>query len=248
MFNFRKKDSERAIYFHEDDYCQVEIVPLSNWDFCVGEINKMNDFADAHEAKIGWTDIYLRKQEPQTISDFSISVNDFKKRVEKTLAPFSKVTTGYSSHIENSKNTLAWGLNEREFTIFANYTRENLISALWLDVGVLKAENLAVVTETFDNLPNKNEFDRRLELESDCKNRRRDELEKLPAGTFRINLKIFKRLFNLRRLRQTEIFEAVHILRAERSKILNRKLFRFPTFGKRKFQLDFVQIIVREYL
>lgn len=118
----------------------------------------MNEFADAHQAGIGWTDIYLRNDSPKSLIEFSISVDDFKECVEKTLTPYSEVTTGYSTHVETCKNTLAWGIGEREFAIFASFTPENLISVLWLDVCVLKENNLALVTETFNNLPGHNEL------------------------------------------------------------------------------------------
>ena len=118
----------------------------------------MDEFADAHKAEIGWTDIYLRADGPKSLIDFSISVNELKESVEKTLTPYSEVTTGYSTHVEKCKHTLAWGIGDREFTIFANFTPENLIGVLWLDVRVLKENNLALVAETFKNLPKHNEL------------------------------------------------------------------------------------------
>jgi hypothetical protein len=158
MLEFFKRKPQRTIYFHEDDYCQIEILPLSNWDYCVNEIKKIDEFSEAHKAEIGWTDIYLRKEEPESLMNFSITVSDFKESVEKTLAPYSKVTTGYSSHVETCKHTLAWGLGDREFAIFANFTPQNLISVLWLDICVLKEANIAPVMETFRNLPKNNEL------------------------------------------------------------------------------------------
>lgn len=118
----------------------------------------MNEFADAHQAEIGWTDIYLRNENPKSLIEFAISVDEFKESVEKTLVPYSEVTTGYSTHVETCKHTLAWGIGEREFTIFAIFTPEKLIDVIWLDVCVLKEKNLALVTETFNNLPRHNEL------------------------------------------------------------------------------------------
>ncbi len=28
----------RSIYFHEDDYCQIEILPVQNYEYCKREI------------------------------------------------------------------------------------------------------------------------------------------------------------------------------------------------------------------
>lgn len=151
-------DSPKSIYFHEDDYCQIEILPLSLWNYCIEEMKKIDEFSAAHQAQIGWTDIYLRKENPKSLGDLNISVDNFKKSVEKTLTSYSKVQTGYSSYIEDCGNCLAWGLTERDFTIFINFNDKNLISAIWLDFGILNENKFQVVQETFNNLPKNDEL------------------------------------------------------------------------------------------
>ena len=149
---------KREIYFHEDDYCQIQILPLSLWDYCLSEMNKINEFSNAHKAEIGWTDIYIREETPQNLTDLAITVEEFKQSVELTLKRYEKVTTGYSSHVEECENCLAWGIEDRNFTIFADTNSKNLINAVWLEIGTLNRENSPVVTETFKNLPKSNEL------------------------------------------------------------------------------------------
>ena len=158
MIKFPNRTFQKAIYFHEDDYCQIEILPLSLWDYCIDEIKKIDEFAEVHKAEIGWTDIYLRKDNPKSLAEVSISLDEFKASVEKTLTAYSKVSTGYSTYTEDCENCFAWGIIERDFTIFANVTIENLISVIWLEFGLINENNFSVVSDTFNNLPKSNEL------------------------------------------------------------------------------------------
>ncbi len=39
----------RTVYFHEDDYCQQEILPLSNKAVCLKEMDEINGFSEASD-------------------------------------------------------------------------------------------------------------------------------------------------------------------------------------------------------
>lgn len=158
MITFPKQPKKKTIYFHEDDYCQIEILPLSLWDYCVEEMKKISDFAVNHQAEIGWTDIYLREDAPKSLAELSISIDELKEKIEKTMFPYSKVTTGYSTYVEECQNCLAWGIGERDFTLFVNSTNGNIIDTMWLDFGIIKNNNFPLILETFRNLPNFNQL------------------------------------------------------------------------------------------
>jgi hypothetical protein len=148
----------KAVYFHEDDYCQIEILPLSLWTYCVDEMKKIEEFSDAHKLDLGWSDIYIREELPESLAEFSISLEAFKKGVEETLTPYRQVSTGYSSHVEECRNCFAWGLADREFTIFADIDSENSINNIWLEIGCLTDANLPPVLDVFNNLPRSNDL------------------------------------------------------------------------------------------
>ena len=38
----------RKIYFHEDDYCQLEVLPLAARQFCLQEMGEIDAFAEEH--------------------------------------------------------------------------------------------------------------------------------------------------------------------------------------------------------
>lgn len=158
MIRFPSQPNEKAIYFHEDDYCQIEILPLSLWDYCIEEIKKISNFAANHQAEIGWTNIYLREEAPKSFAELSISINELKEKIEKTMFTYSRVTTGYSTYVEECQNCLAWGIGEGDFTLFVNSVNDKIINAMWLDFGIVKNYNFPLVLETFRNLPNFNQL------------------------------------------------------------------------------------------
>lgn len=51
-------------YFHEDDYCQVEILPVENLSFYKRQAREIEDFADEHREGVGFTDMYVREKKP----------------------------------------------------------------------------------------------------------------------------------------------------------------------------------------
>jgi hypothetical protein len=45
----------REAWFHEDDYCRVELLPEANWDFCVQQMRDLKEFGEAHWTGCGWS-------------------------------------------------------------------------------------------------------------------------------------------------------------------------------------------------
>src|SRR5688500_5987717 len=94
--------SRRDIYFHEDDYCQQELLPLDAKAFADAELKRVADFADAHRAPggLGWTDMYMRSSPPLELRALGIGRRQFGEAISPSLPPFDDVYTGYSSHRE----------------------------------------------------------------------------------------------------------------------------------------------------
>lgn len=65
----------REIYFHEDDYCQQQLLPGETAEYVELELGRINDFAQPHRApgRFGWTDIYVRQEAPVALSAIQIS-------------------------------------------------------------------------------------------------------------------------------------------------------------------------------
>ncbi len=125
----------REAYFHEDDYCQVEALPISNWDRCASELENIDEFSQAHSAGIGWTSIYVRDENAQRILSLNISIAALASALSPILPPYDKVLTGYSSHREESKRTLAFG-TETACIVFAGYDENGVIEDIWFEMGL----------------------------------------------------------------------------------------------------------------
>jgi hypothetical protein len=132
MFNLQSASAKREIYFHEDDYCQQELLPREALAFVESEIKNSDDFAAGHLAAggIGWTDVYVRQDPPVTFSALRMTREDFDVAISPHLPPFDQVYTGYSSYRERCKKAAAWGTSQQN-AIFVDWDDEGIIKNVW---------------------------------------------------------------------------------------------------------------------
>lgn len=126
----------RAADFHEDDYCQIEILPEANWEHVQAEFVKLIAFSREHQSpgSFGWSDIYVRADPPTPLAPFGLRIEELSKCLERHLLPFDRVTTGWSSVVERLPSAHAWG-NDRAFVVFADFDDAGTVQNLWLNVG-----------------------------------------------------------------------------------------------------------------
>lgn len=130
----------KQVCLHEDDYCQIELLPKSSLKFCVTEMKKIEQFSEAHKTDFGWSDMYLRTEETmETLSFFEFSLDLWTNNLTK-LSFHPKVTSGYSSHVELLNNCVAW-TGDNEVTIFAD-TDKNIIQRVWFTFDNLTAQGI----------------------------------------------------------------------------------------------------------
>lgn len=122
----------REIYFHEDDYCQQQLLPHEAASFADDEVKRIDEFADAHQAPdgTGWTDIYRRQEALKTFRSLNISKEVFAAALAPFLPPFDVVQTGYSSHREQCTRTAAWGRSQ-ECAVFADWDEDGIVANVW---------------------------------------------------------------------------------------------------------------------
>lgn len=115
------------IYYHEDFYRQIELVPEENY-FAT---NKFIDNLLPKEGSIyGFKNISVRLEQKIKLTDRKITVEE----VNKILTPISlsyseNVTTGYGQSSWREKNTVVWGFEQ--FGIFVKY-QNHIVEAIWL--------------------------------------------------------------------------------------------------------------------
>ena len=127
---------QRSVYFHEDDYGQIEVLPVNNWGFCARQIGEINTFSEQHRAPggMGWTDVYVQREEPAKLASLTLDADAVSRALSQDLQNFDRVTTGYSSHVEECKSTLAFG-SDRDCVIFISTNEAQAVSNIWLGLG-----------------------------------------------------------------------------------------------------------------
>lgn len=124
----------RTAYFHEDDYCQWEVLPIEANDFCLKQMGKIKDFAEEHE----FNDIYVREESKHTIGELNLSKYNLDEVLD-FLPAYDKVETGYASYREECSNTFCRGLGPYT-NVFWSVDKSGVVNAIWLDIW-LTTEN-----------------------------------------------------------------------------------------------------------
>jgi hypothetical protein len=88
--------SERVLFVEEDSWGEVEVLPVTNADWCREELRKISQFSDEHRAAgdAGWTDIYIRKPPPFSLADLRIPLAPTLDALRRHLPAFDGVTSG----------------------------------------------------------------------------------------------------------------------------------------------------------
>lgn len=120
----------RDVYFHEDDYRQIEILPIDNLSFCIKEIGDIEKSASENFDGFGYKDIHIREENPSELISLSISENELEDKLSAHLPKYDNVYTGYSSYREQCTGTFAFGKDDQE-TIFYETSNGNC-SAIWV--------------------------------------------------------------------------------------------------------------------
>lgn len=123
---------KRTVFFHEDDYCQQEILAPDSESFAAEQNEKIQEFSEEHKAPggAGWTDMYVRESVDKPLD---LKLQQLKQVLAPIVPQYDEVYTGYgSSYRELCPNTLAWGINN-ECAIYADYDTEENVTTLWVD-------------------------------------------------------------------------------------------------------------------
>jgi hypothetical protein len=131
---FKRFSRKREIYFHEDDYCQQQLLPQEAATHATSEIRKIDEFAEAHKAPdgLGWTDVYVRNDAPAQFRVLNLNRERFDALVSPHLPRFDQVFTGYSSHREACVKTAAWGLSQ-SCALFADWSEDGIVANVWTE-------------------------------------------------------------------------------------------------------------------
>ena len=141
------------VYFHEDDYCQQELLPLSAMEFCGQQITEIDEFATAHKAPdgVGWTEMYMREDSPKKLVDLGITVSTLRETMTEHLREVPVIYTGYSSHRELCKHTVGFGL-DADCIVYAEWNEANVVKTIWTGLFTPHANELQRVVAALQQL------------------------------------------------------------------------------------------------
>jgi len=98
------------LYFHEDFYLQIEILPFENKELLISESSTIENFAKEHFDGQGFTDIYERKGNKYPTINKAINSGQIQELLENVgLKKLNRIKTGYSSYVENASGTFGFG-------------------------------------------------------------------------------------------------------------------------------------------
>ena len=130
------------IYFHEDDYCSIEILPIENLEFCLKQAGLIADFSEKHKAEVGYTDIFALEKSPFSMQSKKIPKAVLEKAVQSILPKFDEVFTGYGSYEEKCSHIGAFGNNENVVIFYDE--KDGFIENIWLNLNVYEAEDITI--------------------------------------------------------------------------------------------------------
>lgn len=120
----------REAYFHEDEYCQIEILPIEALKFCQMQIEAIANFSKAHQSGAGWDDMYLREESPRKLSELGITLSEIRDALREKCPEYEAVYTGYSSVRDLCRDVHAFGKDDQAI-IFAEIDDSENIVSIW---------------------------------------------------------------------------------------------------------------------
>ncbi len=126
----------RIAFFHEDDYGQWEILPLTSRAFCARQMGEIDEFAKEHQADGGFTDLFVREDSPHGMGELALRWEQLDEAL-RFLPPYARVETGYSTSRRELKATRGRGEGAGE-SVFWSVDDAGLINALWLDLCITR--------------------------------------------------------------------------------------------------------------
>ncbi|HWJ28729.1 MAG TPA: hypothetical protein VNS32_19450 [Flavisolibacter sp.] len=137
LFNiFKKKKvdstgSGSTLFYHEDDFCQLELSLIENLPLFQAESEKINDLTAKDSGKHGFTEIYVRNDNRIKLSQRRIKPSELEELLLASgLEKFPAVTTGYGqSYRVVRKRTIGFGSDYFAFFFDYNY---GVVQHIWL--------------------------------------------------------------------------------------------------------------------
>jgi hypothetical protein len=132
MEEAKKEDSKDmdSIFYHEDDYCQVELVPIENFDALIRQAQNVQDFSEKHVDGGAYTDMYIRDSHGLHLKERGIPLAALDKLLSMlSMKRFIHVSTGIRPGEMDKGNTFGYG--ENYHGIFFDFASD-VVNNIWI--------------------------------------------------------------------------------------------------------------------
>ncbi|MBO3697721.1 hypothetical protein [Roseivirga sp. E12] len=144
-------DMSNSIFYHEDDYRQVEIIPDENFSELIKQAENVQDFAEKHFDGGGYTDMMVREENGFKLKQRGIKTRELDLILsELPIKRYTEVSTGIRPGEMTSKNTFGYGENYNG--IFFDFESDS-VTGIWV-AGSPSVEN-EEFAQALNNIGNK---------------------------------------------------------------------------------------------
>ncbi|WP_301162060.1 hypothetical protein [uncultured Winogradskyella sp.] len=130
-----------TILYHEDDFCQIEIVPRENLSELIKQADNISDFTSEN----GYSDIYVREENKVSLKTKKISKSELESLLAKLgTEKHTEIITGYGNDYRvKSENTIGFGKDYS--AVYFDFENE-IVKNIWItNLDGLNHENVTNV-------------------------------------------------------------------------------------------------------
>jgi hypothetical protein len=124
----------RTVFFHEDDYGMVQLLPAAARERCLAEMRQIESEVAASSSEFGFTDLHVLSEPSPSFRSLGLAEAELAAVLEPLLPRFAEVYTGYSSHRESCPGLRAWGFDDHQ-ALFAQVSPDGEVGEVWFDLS-----------------------------------------------------------------------------------------------------------------
>lgn len=141
------------IYFHEDDYCQIELIPEENYFSCVKQSKMINEhYRDNFNEGFGFTNILVRDHHKISLKELKIDITEFENIISTELNKVESVYTGYSSQHQLCTEIFAFSYNKNVVVFYDIDPIKSIVQHIWLKLNIMEKSEVEKCLSIFDML------------------------------------------------------------------------------------------------
>ncbi len=128
--NSSDNQDDGTLFYHEDDFCRIELKPIENIKWLSQELTDLDNFSEEIFASYGWTKMYVPKSDQIKLLSRKINPNKLLEIINKTgFTKATTVTTGYGQTTrEDCPSTFGFG---RNYSAVYFSTMFDLVDHIW---------------------------------------------------------------------------------------------------------------------